>query len=58
MLQRNSEDSPLSDSTKYEIDQLSEADQIRNLKRELSETKSKLKEVEGKFNKIKVTIKP
>lgn len=56
MLQRNSEDTPSSDSTKFEIDQLDEVDQIRNLKRELSETKNKLKEVEGKFNKIKVTI--
>lgn len=54
MLQRNSEDLPSTDSTKVEADQIDEVDL---LKRELSETKSKLKQVEGKFNKIKVTIK-
>jgi hypothetical protein len=55
MLQRNSEDSPLSDKLEIEQLQVDDPDQTRQLKRELSETKSKLKEVEGKFNKIKVT---
>lgn len=54
--QRSSEEaiSAYSD-LEQQLDQLSEADQIRNLKRELSDTKSKLKDINGKFNKIKVT---
>lgn len=60
MAQRNSEDTlrnSLENSRMESLDKLDYSTQIRELKRELTETKTRLKEVEGKFNKIKVLYK-
>jgi hypothetical protein len=57
MGQRNSEDTHRNsfDINRLEsLDHLDYSTQIRELKRELTETKTRLKEVDGKFNKIKV----
>jgi hypothetical protein len=59
MGQRNSEDTHRNsmDNNRLEaLDHLDYSTQIRELKRELAESKARLKEVEGKFNKIKVHI--
>lgn len=41
---------------RFDLDQSDDPPHIRDLKRELIETKSRLSEVEGKFGKIKVKI--
>ncbi len=59
MGQRNSEEvtrNSIDALPKLEIDQLDDNLQIRELKKELNETKSRLSEVEGKFVKIKVSL--
>ncbi|KAI9483983.1 MAG: hypothetical protein EXX96DRAFT_560379 [Benjaminiella poitrasii] len=56
MGQRNSEDSfrnSIDNNLSRDMDQLDDSAQVRALKQQLGETKSRLKEVEGKFNKIK-----
>lgn len=58
MGQRNSEETvrnSIDMLPRLDIDQPNDTPQVRELKKELSETKSRLSEVEGKFVKIKVS---
>lgn len=58
MGQRNSEETSrnsLDAVPSVDLDQLEDGPQIKELKRELSDTKTRLLEVEGKFIKIKVS---
>lgn len=60
MNQRNSEETirnSLDMSSRLDLDQFDDNPQVKELKRELTETKSRLSEVEGKFIKIKVKKK-
>lgn len=56
MGQRSSEEALRSsiDQSNYAEQNSDDTAQVRELKRDLSETKTRLKEVENKFNKIKV----
>jgi hypothetical protein len=56
MGQRSSEEAlrNLIDQSNYTEQNSDDTAQVRELKRNLSETKARLKEVESKFNKIKV----
>lgn len=59
MGQRNSEETlrnSIDAAPSMDFDQLEDVPQVRELKRELSETKARLNEVEGKFIKIKVSL--
>lgn len=56
MAQRSSEEALRNsiDQSNYAEQNSDDTAQVRELKRDLSETKTRLKEVENKFNKIKV----
>lgn len=59
MGQRNSEETlrnSIDAAPTVDFDQLEDVPQVRELKRELSQTKARLYEVEGKFIKIKVSL--